>query len=40
HQPIGLKSGPKTKWGKLAYGVKTRKPQSSDKMILARRKSR
>lgn len=38
HQPIGLKSGPKTKWGKLAYGVKTRKSKkSSNKMILARR---
>lgn len=38
HQPIGLKSGPKTKWGKLAYGVKTRKPKSGDRLILARRK--
>ncbi|MEK7481504.1 MAG: 50S ribosomal protein L2 [Patescibacteria group bacterium] len=37
HQPIGLKSGPKTKWGKLAFGVKTRKPKAGDKLILARR---
>lgn len=37
HQPIGLKSGPKTKWGKIAFGVKTRKPKSGDKLILARR---
>ena len=35
--PIGLKS-PKTKWGKHALGVKTRKPQKySDKMIIQRK---
>lgn len=36
--PIGLKY-PKTKWGKHALGVKTRKPNKwSDKFILKRRK--
>ncbi len=35
--PIGLKY-PKTKWGKHALGVKTRKPQKySDKMIIQRK---
>lgn len=39
HSPIGLKSGPKTKWGKLARGVKSRKPNKwSDKFIVQRRK--
>ncbi len=37
HQPIGLK-GPKTKWGKPALGVKTRRKQPSDKFIVQRRK--
>ncbi|MDD5110422.1 MAG: 50S ribosomal protein L2 [Patescibacteria group bacterium] len=37
NQPIGLKA-PKTKWGKLAFGVKTRQPHKySDRMILKRR---
>lgn len=36
HQPIGLK-GPKTKWGKPALGVKTRRKKPSDKFILQRR---
>ena len=37
NQPIGLKA-PKTKWGKLAYGVKTRKKgKKSDKLIIKRR---
>ncbi len=36
NQPIGLKA-PKTKWGKPALGVKTRKKKKSDKMILKRR---
>lgn len=41
HSPIGLKSGPKTKWGKLARGVKTRKPEKwSNKFILTKRKGR
>jgi len=36
-QPIGLK-GPKTKWGKPAFGVKTRKKgKRSDKLIIKRR---
>ncbi len=38
-QPIGLKKGPKTKWGKQAYGVKTRKKgKKSDKLIVADRR--
>lgn len=36
HQPIGLK-GPKTKWGKPALGVKTRRKKTSDRFILQRR---
>jgi large subunit ribosomal protein L2 len=36
-QSIGLRKGPKTPWGKLAYGVKTRKKKKSDKLILKRR---
>ncbi|MFA5211390.1 MAG: 50S ribosomal protein L2 [Patescibacteria group bacterium] len=39
HSPIGLKA-PKTKWGKPALGVKTRKPRTSDKFILQRRKNK
>jgi large subunit ribosomal protein L2 len=36
---IGLRRGPKTPWGKLAYGVKTRRKKKwSDRMILKRRK--
>lgn len=37
--PIGLKH-PKTPWGKPALGVKTRKKQASDKLILQRRASK
>ena len=34
-QSIGLRKGPKTPWGKLAYGVKTRKKKKySDKFII------
>jgi large subunit ribosomal protein L2 len=41
HSPIGLKKGPKTPWGKLAMGVKTRqKGKWSDKFIVARRKKK
>jgi len=36
-QSIGLRRGPKTPWGKLAYGVKTRKKKESSKLILKRR---
>ncbi len=36
-QSIGLRRGPKTPWGKLAYGVKTRKKKASNKLILKRR---
>lgn len=40
-QPIGLRRGPKTPWGKLAYGVKTRKKKKpSSRFILSRRKSK
>ena len=35
--PIGM-PGPKTPWGKPALGYKTRKPKSSDRMIVKRRK--
>ncbi|MFH0906716.1 MAG: 50S ribosomal protein L2 [bacterium] len=37
-QSIGLRKGPKTPWGKLAFGVKTRKKKASDKLIIKRRK--
>ncbi|MDD4412828.1 MAG: 50S ribosomal protein L2 [Patescibacteria group bacterium] len=38
NQPIGLKH-PKTKWGKNAYGVRTRRnKKSSSKLIMVRRK--
>ena len=36
-QSVGLRRGPKTPWGKLAYGVKTRKKKASDKLILRKR---
>lgn len=40
-QGIGLRRGPKTRQGKLAYGVKTRKPKKySNRMIVKRRKSK
>jgi large subunit ribosomal protein L2 len=39
--PIGLRRGPKTPWGKQAFGVKTRKNKKySDKFIIKRRKSK
>lgn len=38
---IGLRRGPKTPWGKLAFGVKTRrKKKYSNVFILSRRKSK
>ena len=38
--PIGMKA-PKTPWGKLALGVKTRKQNKySDKFIVSRRKKK
>ncbi len=41
HSPIGLRGGPKTKWGKKARGVKTRKPGKwSNKFIVKGRKSK
>lgn len=40
-QGIGLRRGPKTRQGKLAYGVKTRRPKKySNKLILTRRKTK
>lgn len=39
--PIGLKGGPKTMWGKKALGVKTRDPKKwSNKLIIQRRKGK
>ncbi|MEI7452013.1 MAG: 50S ribosomal protein L2 [Candidatus Falkowbacteria bacterium] len=35
-QPIGLRH-PKTKWGKIAFGVKTRAKRQSNKLIIKRR---
>uniref|UniRef100_A0A7C4M3I1 Large ribosomal subunit protein uL2 n=1 Tax=candidate division CPR3 bacterium TaxID=2268181 RepID=A0A7C4M3I1_UNCC3 len=36
--PVGIKKGPKTPWGKKAFGVKTRKKRRySDKFIIKRR---
>jgi len=37
--PIGM-PGPKTPWGKPALGYRTRKPKSSDKLIVKRRGKR
>ncbi len=40
-QGIGLRRGPKTRHGKLAYGVKTRRSKKySDKFIVTRRKTK
>lgn len=40
-QGIGLRRGPKTRQGKLAYGVKTRRPKKySNPAIVTRRKSK
>ncbi|MEY2641328.1 MAG: hypothetical protein RL150_721 [Candidatus Parcubacteria bacterium] len=40
-QGIGLRRGPKTRHGKLAYGVKTRRPKKySNPMIVTRRKTK
>jgi len=39
--PIGLRKGPKTPWGKQAFGIKTRKTKKySDKFILQRRRKK
>lgn len=39
--PVGLLKGPKTPWGKKAFGVKTRKRKKySDKFIIRRRKKK
>lgn len=37
--PIGMKH-PKTKWGKPAFGVKTRRKKWTDKLIVSRRKKK
>ena len=37
--PIGM-PGPKTPWGKPAFGYRTRKQKASDKLIVKRRKGR
>ena len=40
-QGVGLRRGPKTRHGKLAYGVKTRRPKKySNKFIVSRRKTK
>lgn len=39
NQSIGLKN-PKTKWGKPALGIKTRRRRSSDRLIIKRRAKR
>jgi large subunit ribosomal protein L2 len=40
-QGIGLRRGPKTRQGKLAYGVKTRKKKKYSKnLIVSRRKTK
>lgn len=39
--PIGLRKGPKTPWGKQAFGVRTRKSKKySDKLIIQKRKNK
>ncbi len=37
HQSVGQRKGPKTPWGKLARGVKTRSRKSTDRWILRTR---
>jgi large subunit ribosomal protein L2 len=39
--PVGLRKGPKTPWGRKAYGVRTRKKKKySDKFIIKRRRKK
>lgn len=39
HAPVGIKKGPRTKWGKKAMGISTRKKKKySDKLIIKDRK--
>ena len=38
HSPVGLKSGPKTPWGKKARGVKTRRRKKSSNRLIIRRR--
>ncbi len=35
--PVGLKKGPKTPWGKVAMGLRTRKRKDTDQFIVRRR---
>ena len=37
HAPVGSKKGPRTKWGKKALGVKTRKVSKNNDLIVRRR---
>jgi len=37
HSSLGMRKGPKTKWGKKALGVKTRRKSKSDTLIVRRR---
>lgn len=37
-QGIGLRRGPKTPWGKLAYGVKTRRPKKYSQQFISTRR--
>lgn len=37
HQSVGQRKGPKTPWGRLARGVKTRRRKSTDRWILRTR---
>lgn len=38
--PVGLKKGPKTPWGKVAMGLRTRKRKYTDQFIVRRRVSK
>lgn len=38
--PVGLKKGPKTPWGKVAMGLRTRKRKDTDQFIVRRRVSK
>lgn len=37
-QPVGLRKGPKTPWGKLAYGRKTRKKKKKSNRFIVKRR--
>lgn len=40
HSPIGSRKGPRTKWGKKALGVKTRRAKKHSNSLIVRRRSR